>query len=71
METCVYVIVVEEKKVLKSRTNRGNKQLVIFTLVYSRNSRTNNSFFSSKSNNLQAKPENMRLRHRLTRFVYA
>ena len=71
METCVYVTVVEEKKVLKSRTNRGNKQLVIFTLVYSRNSRTNNSFFSSKSNNLQAKPENMRLRHHLTRFVYA
>ena len=49
MGTLVYVIVVEEKKVLKWRTNRGNKQLVIFTLVYSRNSRTNNSFSLRKA----------------------
>ena len=49
MGTRVYVTVVEEKKVLKWRTNRGNKQLVIFTLVYSRNSRTNNSFSLRKA----------------------
>ena len=49
MGTLVYVIVVEEKKVLKWRTNRGNKQLVIFILVYSRNSRTNNSFSLRKA----------------------
>lgn len=49
MGTRVYVIVVEEKKVLKWRTNRGNKQLVIFTLVYGRNSRTNNSFSLRKA----------------------